>query len=149
MYLWVLIYVYVNCFFANWQSIDCDYFSIYIELIDLQFINETWNWLTKVYRGWSRRLHVFLQIQLWVIISSIKHTRLKMIDWVTQKLKFLLHLKLIGILKAHACLYLLLFSADYFISSPKRRQIQNRTWAIAYFVNVKEQIYWYSSYKFS
>ena len=28
-----------------------NYFSIHIELIDLQFINETWNWLTKVYGG--------------------------------------------------------------------------------------------------
>ena len=36
-------------------------------------------------------------------------------------------LKEIGILKVHACLYLLLFSADYFISSHKRRQIQKQT----------------------
>ena len=33
------------------RSMDCDYFSIYIELIDLQFINETWNRLTKVHGG--------------------------------------------------------------------------------------------------
>ena len=32
-------------------SNNCEYFSINIEFINLQFINDTLNWLTKVYGG--------------------------------------------------------------------------------------------------
>ena len=58
------------------------------------FINYTCNWLTKVYGRWSGRLHVFLQIRWWEIISFWKHTCFKMINWVTKKVKFLLHVKI-------------------------------------------------------